>query len=53
VIDQWLGKDCIAGGPYPPKEQLRLEMDLLATVASVEEMADSEEEEEGDEMGDE
>jgi hypothetical protein len=53
VIDQWLGKDCIAGGPYPPKEQLRLEMDLLATVASVEEMADSEEEEEGDEVGDE
>lgn len=51
VIDRWLGENCIAGRPYPPKEQLRLETDPLAGVARVEEVADSEEEEDDNEVG--
>jgi hypothetical protein len=45
ALDAWLGSECIAGGPLRKEETLRIEVEAPAIVYEVEEVQDSEDEE--------
>jgi hypothetical protein len=45
ALDEWLGSECIAGGPLRKEETLRIEVEAPAIVYEVEEVQDSEDEE--------
>ena len=45
ALDAWLGSECIAGGPLKKEETLRIEVEAPAIVYEVEEVQDSEDEE--------
>ncbi|KAI4221645.1 MAG: hypothetical protein L6R40_008617 [Gallowayella cf. fulva] len=45
ALEAWLGSECIAGGPLRQQETLRIEVETPAIVYEVEEVQDSEDEE--------
>jgi hypothetical protein len=45
ALDAWLGSECIAGGPLRKEETLRIEAEVPAIVYEVEEVQDSDDDE--------